>query len=621
MLEIKDFNFSYSNSPVLRGINLNLKKSEILALTGESGAGKTTLALAIMGLLSGQASGSIIYEGRNLLALPQTELWNYRWNKISMVFQDLEGALNPVLTVGKQVMEPMLEHRLLSIEKAKEKTKKLFKYVGLPEGFCSAYPHNLSGGEKQRVLIAMALSNDPEILIFDEPTSAVDAITRLEIIKIIKKASQNKAILLITHDLTTAYQLADRAAVMYAGRIMELGTGKEIFKEPKHPYTRGLLRSYPTLSTTKDLQGIPGKQEIIERGCPFQNRCTQKIADCGKKTPRLKQFGGRQIACLRGGIVSLLEGENIFKKFGETTALKGVDISLAEGETLALVGESGSGKTTLAKCIMGLEKPDGGKIIFQGKETKERNKELYKDLQLVFQNPRECISHRLNVLETVMEPLNIQRIGTFNERKENAKKALKNVELSASDQFLGMYAHHLSGGEIQRIAIARALVLNPRVLIADEPTSSLDASIQAKIVKLLLKLQEEKGLAMIFITHDIALARKISDRIVVLLGGEKVEEGPTGEIFAKPRHPYTRDLLKTAPNFSPETAYLKPPKNRPEGACVYASRCAEAGEICIIKRPAIFKVGMQKVRCHLYSRNEKEVLHAVNTNRNHTVSL
>jgi len=550
MLEIKDLTITYGRNTVIKELNLTVPKGDVLAVIGESGAGKTTLALSLMGLCPGNVEGQIIYQGVDFLSLPEPQRRLLRWNKVSMVFQDLNRSFNPVMTVLEQIMEPMLEHELLSRKEAQKKAYYLLNKVGLAPVKGQMYPHQLSGGEKQRALIAMALTNDPEVLILDEPTAALDGLTKAKICELLKEVFSEKTVVLVTHDLSTAYQLANRVAVLYQGRIMELGLTKDILKNPRHPYTRGLVRSFPTLDATKDLQGIPGFGIEKQEGCVFANICTQRIADCTKIIPKLEKRGEREIACLRGGVVNLLKVEDLTKVYSGVTALKGVSLDIEEGETVAVVGESGSGKTTLALCLMGLEKANQGSIYFQGEKIVKWNKEFYQKVQMIFQNPQDCISHRLNVLETVCEPLVIQKLGTPEERIHKAKKALRDVELPDEDEFLNRYAHHLSGGELQRLAIARALVLEPKLLIADEPTSALDASIQAKIMRLIMDLQEKRGLSILFITHDLALARKVSDRVFVLKDGQVVERGLSTQIFSLPQHPYTRKLLQATANFS-----------------------------------------------------------------------
>ncbi|SMB99653.1 peptide/nickel transport system ATP-binding protein [Thermanaeromonas toyohensis ToBE] len=546
MLVIKDLQVSFGHLTVLKGINLRLEKGEVLAVVGESGAGKTTLGLSIMGLSPGRCTGQILFKGRDILALPEEERCRIRGKEIAMVFQNVEDALHPLYPVVDQVMEAILIHGLKDKEVAQGKAVEILKAVGLRQDRLHTFPHQLSGGEKQRVLLALALANDPEVLILDEPTASLDVITRAEIISLLKRVIRDKIVLLITHDLSTAAKLATRVAVLYGGRVVELGATRSLFTFPRHPYTRGFLRSYPNMTTVKDLQGIPGPPYKPVGGCPFHPRCTQRMEICSQEVPELKGLGDYFLACHRGGIIPLLEIKNLSKSFNGVRAVQEVELTLYEGETLALVGESGSGKTTLALTIMGLLPPDKGEIWLEGQKVLHRDKEFYQRVQMIFQNPQESLSHRMNVLQLVKEPLDVQGWGREEEKVERVKQVLEEVELPTQDFFLHKYPHELSGGEAQRVAIARALVLNPKLLIADEPTSALDASIQAKILKLLLNLQEKRGLAILFITHDIALARKVSDRLAVMKDGSLVEEGPASEVISNPKHPYTRTLLSLA---------------------------------------------------------------------------
>ncbi|ADG82106.1 ABC transporter ATP-binding protein [Thermincola potens] len=548
MLEIRNLSVSFGQTRILKDINMTLTRGECLALIGESGTGKTTLGRSIIGLGDGECTGEILYRGRNLLGLTEREMSEIRWNQIAMVFQNVENALNPLYTILGQVMEPMVEHGLYTRPEAKIRAGELLRRVGISPDFHSFYPHQLSGGQKQRALIAMALANDPELLIMDEPTSALDPITKAEIIKLLQQIGRQHTMLVITHDFSTAATLAQKTAVLYGGRIVELGPTGLILSSPKHPYTRGLLRAYPNMTTTKDLQGIPGRLSRPNRGCPFAPRCTQSMPACSQTCPELIENGGRMVACHLGGIVPLLEVKNVGKSFGRLRAVEKISLTLYEGETVALVGESGSGKTTLARIITGSSEPSEGLIFLNGRPVERRGKDFYRQVQMIYQNPAESISHRQTVLEAVSEPLEIHEVGDRMERREKVKRVLEEVELPATEEFLLTYPHHLSGGEAQRVAIARALILAPKLLIADEPTSALDPSVQAKILKLLLNLQEKKGLSLLFITHDIALARKVSDRIIVLREGRVVEEGPSHRVTSMPKHPYTRSLLAAAPS-------------------------------------------------------------------------
>lgn len=546
LLKIEGLSVSYGKNLVLNGIDLELGAGEALAVIGESGTGKTTLGLSIMRLVEGTVQGIIRFNGKDLLKLTEKEMRPIRWSRIAMVFQSVNNVLNPVHTILSQVAEPIIEHGLSSRKEAQNRAIELLSYFGLPQSCFAAYPHQLSSGEQQRGLIAMALANDPDLLILDEPLSSLDAINRADVGRLLKESATGHIMLVFTHDLATASRLADRMAVLYGGKIVEQGPAQDVLSRPSHPYTRALIRAYPNMTTVKDLQGIRGRMDGAISGCPFHPRCTQAIDICSRETPHLVSSQEHQVACHRGGIVTLLSTRNLTKSFGSLKAVDSVSLHIEGGETLALVGASSSGKTTLAKTIVGLYQPSEGAVYLEGAKVDSWRKDFYQRVQIVFQNPGESLSHRLSVLEVVVEPLDIQGIGTRQEREHKAIQVLGEVELPQSRGFLGKYPHQLSGGEAQRVAIARALVLEPKLLIADEPTTFLDASVQAKILKLLLNLQEQRGLSMLFITHDIALARKVSDRMAIMMGGKIIEEGPSSQIVVAPKQNYTKSLLDTA---------------------------------------------------------------------------
>jgi len=550
MLKLEALQVSYGEKKILNGIDLELQDGESLAVIGESGAGKTTLALSLMRLVDGSVKGKILFNGLDLLSLPEEAITELRGNRIAWAPQNANNTLNPVHTILHQVAEPITEHKLKNRREAGKQASILLSSFGIPVNRFSAYPHQLSGGEQQRVLLAIASANQPELLILDEPISSLDAPARAEVIALLKRINQGCSFIVTTHDISTAAKLADKVAILYAGRIVELGSTEEVLSRPRHPYTRGLIRCYPDMTTGKDLQGIKGVMNRSVSGCAFHPRCTQAIEICRKEVPPLRLIQGRYIACHRGGIIPLLSTKNLSKRFDSLLAVDAVNITIEGGETLALVGESGSGKTTLAKLIMGLIKPTEGEIYLEDNLVNNRGRDFYRQVQMIFQNPGESLSHRLSVLELVRESLDIQEVGTKDERDRLVRQVLREVELPDSEAFLNEYPHHLSGGEMQRVTIARALVLEPRLLIADEPVAFLDSSLQAKILKLLLKLQEQRGLSLLFITHDIAVARKISDRIAVMKDGQIVEQGPATKIITSPGHAYTRKLSQAALDLS-----------------------------------------------------------------------
>ncbi len=553
MLEVSSLTAGYGDREIIRGIDLEVSAGETLAVIGESGTGKTTLGLCLMGLLRERASdahvsGKILLDGVDVGAMGDDELRAVRWTKISMVFQNTGDALNPVHRVIDQVQEPLLEHEICAGARAAQRAREMLRATGLAEDRFAAYPHQLSTGEKQRVLIAMALVCDPKVVILDEPTSSLDAISRIAVSGVLRDLCRDKVCLVITHDLFAAVGLADRIAVLCGGRIVEEAPSRDVLGDPRHPYSRGLIRCYPDMTRGKDLQGIRGRASLSANGCPFFGRCTQAIDVCAEEPPSLRPMNGRTLACHRGGIVPLLTARKLAKRFGGKEILRDLDLTLFEGETLALVGESGSGKTTLAKCMVGLLSPDAGEIRLESERLEGPDPGAARKMQLIFQDPREAISHRMNVLEAVQEPLDVQGIGGPSERRERVKAALRDAELPDDDDFLHRYPHHLSGGELQRVVIARALVLQPKVLIADEPTSALDPSVQAKVMRLLCTVQESRGLSILLITHDIALARKASDRIAILHEGRVMEAGPTSEILSRPSCAHTRALIGSAPH-------------------------------------------------------------------------
>ncbi len=421
MLSIRGLRVTMARTEILRGIDLDIDKGDCLAIIGESGAGKSTLGLSIMGLLSeGAARGEVLLNGRDLFRITEDELRQLRGGEMAMVFQNIEDALDPVQRVGDQIIEAISIHQKRGEKSSCERNlqSRMFRLllaVGLSEEKAVSYPHQLSGGEKQRISIAMALANDPYLLILDEPTASLDAMTKMDIIRLLEEALHSRMALLITHDISLAQRLSNRLAVLYAGRIVETGDTQEIMRNPAHPYTRGLIRSYPAMNRAKDLQGIPGMMSHGLEGCPFHDRCTQRIEICKTEIPLLQEVKGRLVACHRGGIVPLLEVRDLGVSFDSYSALSGVDLTLYEGETLAVVGESGSGKTTLSKAIMGLCQQSSGEVFLEGNKLGKRDVSFYSRVQMIFQNPKESVSHRMTVLDAVLEP-ELMRRGSPEER-------------------------------------------------------------------------------------------------------------------------------------------------------------------------------------------------------------
>jgi len=538
----------------LNKVSFSMEQGENLGIIGESGSGKTTLALSLMGLIGPphQVHGKINVAGKDLILLPEKDKKKLRWKTVAMVFQNSLDVLNPVMKLGHQIVEPLKETEDLSEREASLEAGRLLELVGLEKYWKDAYPHQLSGGMRQRVLLAMALSCSPRLLILDEPTSSLDAISRKDLFEMVRNLQEKIgfSMLVISHDLSAMQELTDKMMVLYGGEILERGFTREIIEEPAHTYTRGLISSSVQVFPYKDLWGIPGEARHDMQGCVFASRCTQALKECCEEKPSLVQVShNRDVACRRGGIVDLLRAEGISKSFKvqHTTiqAVRDISLKVRHGETLALVGRSGSGKSTLAQILAGFLPPDKGEVIFNNRTVKSNWPACEEGgIQLVLQDPFSSLSHRFTVEDALLEPLQVNKIGSSEERKRRIKAALKGVQLPADDSFLKRHCSSLSGGQRQRVAIARALVMKPKLLLADEITSMLDVSTQANLLRLLKGLQNSSGFAMVFITHDLQLARKISERIIVLHHGEIAEEGSSSYVTERSCCCHTRELME-----------------------------------------------------------------------------
>lgn len=562
MLSVENFSVAYPPKkrplPAVTGVDLSLESGTRLGIIGESGCGKTTLALGIMGLLSqADVSGRVMFGGRELTGMSERELRKVRWRKIAMVFQNSLETLNPVITLEEQLTEPLITHLDLGAAKAREQVKEMFAATGLETKWLSGYPHQLSGGMRQRALIAMALACRPELLIVDEPTTSLDPDNRLAVLDLLDDL-QNRlgfAMIMISHNLPAICRLTDRVMTLYGGRIVEEGNSIDVLRHPLHPYTRGLINASADLFPYKDLWGIPGDPPRPERvsGCGFAPRCCQAGSECNKQVPQLIGLDeDRRVACHKGGIETVLAAENIAKRYaiGKThiEALRGVNLYVRRGEVVALVGKSGSGKSTLAKILVRTSMADSGIVSFLGKPVHSHEATaVIGGVQLVYQDPVEAVSHRLTVVEAVREPLDIIGAGDRKTRNRLAIDCLGAMHLPISEEFLGRTCHSLSGGQRQRVAIARGLVTKPALLIADEVTSMLDPSTQAVILRELKGEQHRRGFSMLFISHDLHLARKIADRVYVLDHGLIVEEGAVFEVFIDQPAP-SEHLLEATKN-------------------------------------------------------------------------
>jgi microcin C transport system ATP-binding protein len=534
LLEVRDLAVSFEDGggrrvDAVRGVSFALDRGETLALVGESGSGKSVTALSVLQLLPPTAhhpSGSIRFDGRELIAAPEPVLRAVRGDRAAMIFQEPMTSLNPLHRVERQVGEILRLHRPLSDAAARARAVELLGWVGLdePERRLSAFPHELSGGQRQRVMIAMALANEPDLLIADEPTTALDVTIQAQILALLRdlRARLGMALLLITHDLGVVRRMADRVCVMRGGAVVEQGPAQQIFGAPQHPYTKHLLAAEP--------KGEPAPP-------PADAPVVLEARDVRVWFP------------VRRGVLR--------RTVGHVKAVDGVSLAVRAGETLGIVGESGSGKTTLALGLLRLERSQGS-IVFRGRELQglrfAETRPLRRAMQMVFQDPFASLSPRLPVGRIVGEGLEIHRIGDAAERERRVAEVLEEVGLDPETRH--RYPHEFSGGQRQRIAIARAMVLRPELVVLDEPTSALDVSVQAQIVDLLRALQDRHELAYLFISHDLRVVRAMSHQVLVMRAGRVVEQGPSEQVFAEPREAYTRALLAAAFDLevaSPET--------------------------------------------------------------------
>ncbi len=558
ILEVKDLRLEFRSNKqwreVVKGVNFSLKKGETLAIVGESGSGKSVSVLSIMGLLDKNSSkitsGQAIFDGKtNLLKLKEKEQREFRGKRIAMIFQEPMTSLNPVKRCGSQVEEMILQHEKCSKSQAKVKTLSLFEEVLLPQPqrIYKAYPHELSGGQKQRVMIAMAISCNPDILIADEPTTALDVSVQKAVLDLIKTVQQKygMGVLFISHDLGIVNRIADRIAVIYQGEIVETGSKDSVFLNPQNPYTKGLIACRPPLDKRpKRLPTVAdymrGEKKEIEN-VSFEQRAERHSAIYNEE-PILQVKDLRVEYVVNKSVFGI--NKKIFK------AVDGVEFDLYRGETLGLVGESGCGKTTLGRAIMSLVYSTGGEVIFQGERLKKNDKTALKrwrkDVQIIFQDPYSSLNPRITIGEAIGEPLKTYNIEPNGEkRRAKVEEIMEKVGLDRS--FYSRYPHEFSGGQRQRVGIARALVLQPKIVICDESVSALDVSVQAQVLNLLSDLKEELGLTYIFISHDLAVVKYFSDRMIVMRKGKVIQIGEADRVYAEPQDSYTKTLIDSIP--------------------------------------------------------------------------
>ncbi|MEO3761316.1 ABC transporter ATP-binding protein [Mycobacterium sp. B14F4] len=602
LLEVRDLTVAFPTDAAsvhaVRGMSFDVSEREVVALVGESGAGKSASAMAVVGLLPeyAEVSGSIRLHGDELIGLSDQRMSAIRGKTIGTVFQDPMSALTPVYTVGDQIAEAIRIHqRGVGKQAALARAVELLELVGIaqPDRRARSFPHELSGGERQRVVIAIAIANDPDLLICDEPTTALDVTVQAQILEVLKTARDvtGAGVLIITHDLGVVAEFADRALVMYAGAAVEVGPVATLYADRRMPYTVGLLGSVPRLDAEQGarlvpIPGAPPSMAALPPGCPFAPRCPLAIDDCRADEPELLPMGpAHGAACIRTEQVvgrsaadiygvstappdtpdtsdapvvlrvrdlartyKLTKGVVIRRQVGEVRAVDGVSFELQQGRTLGIVGESGSGKSTTLHEILGLTAPQSGSIEVLGRDVasldRQARRELRGDVQVVFQDPVASLDPRLPVFDVLSEPLQANGFDK-NHIQGRVAELLEIVGLGRADA--ARYPAEFSGGQKQRIGIARALALQPKILALDEPVSALDVSIQAGIINLLLDLQQQFGLSYLFVSHDLSVVRHLAHRVAVMYKGSIVEQGDGDQVFSNPRHDYTRRLLAAVP--------------------------------------------------------------------------
>ena len=657
LLEVRDLKTCFDSEQgevrAVDGVSFHIGRGETLAIVGESGSGKSVTSLSIMRLITGSgriAGGSILLNGDNLLAKSEAGMRRIRGNDISMIFQEPMTSLNPVFTVGSQIAETIALHKRIGSAAVRRQSIEMLELVGIPEPArrFNAFPHQMSGGMRQRVMIAMALSCSPKLLIADEPTTALDVTIQAQILDLMRRLQKEfgMSILFITHDLGVVAEVADRVVVMYAGRAVETATVTDLFENPRMPYTIGLLNSVPRVDREAfrqhRLRAIPGNVPNpidLPSGCAFHPRCRFAVEACGREVPRLEDTGnGHMVRCLRSSEIALivsaphdawtvqatgagtgpaatarrlLEVKNLSVSFpirgglasrviGRVQAVCDISFDIAAGEVVGLVGESGSGKTTAGQALLRLVEPTGGKVMFDGIDVGALDRSGLRDLrrrmQIIFQDPFASLNPRMTVEEIVGEAFAIHKLERGPNRRARIAEILQSVGLSSDH--MRRYPHEFSGGQRQRIGIARALAVRPQFIVADEPVSALDVSIQAQVVNLLQDLKQQLGLTLLFIAHDLGVVEYLCDRVIVMYLGRIMEVAPARRLYASPAHPYTEALLSGVPIPDPMIKRqriildgdIPSPINPPSG-CVFRTRCRLATAECAEVIPPLKEVG------------------------------
>lgn len=650
LLKVEDLRLAYQTErgvvTAVDGLNFEIRRNEALVLLGESGCGKSSLAKALLRVLPRNVyhySGRVLLDGVDIMALnPEHFRRDVQWLRISLVMQASMNALNPVVRVGEQVAEPLWVHRGWSRNKAMARAGEVFELVGVSGDFLKRYPFELSGGMRQRVVLAMALVAEPELVIMDEPTSALDVLTQAGIMNRLKRIKRElgTSFMLITHDVATSSEIADRVALMYAGQIVELSSAAQFFAKPAHPYGKLLMDSVPRLHQTRQPDHIPGQPPnlmLLPSGCRFADRCPARFDHCDENPVPIALSERNEVRCwlyadrtetdkprgLHNTPTPVLETRPLSKEVlvsaqdlhtwfelkqwgfiraGYVRAVNSVNFHLYRGEAVAFVGESGCGKSSLARTLLGLHKPTQGEVVFEGRHMHDLNKHELKQYRArvgyVQQDPFGALPPFMTIRRALSEPLIIHGVSDSKEREARIRAALEEVRLSPADDYLPKFPHMLSGGQQQRVVIARSLILQPAMIIADEPVSMLDASVRVEILRLLRTIQSKRELTLAFITHDLSTVRHFADRIFVMYGGRIVEAAVVDDLLDFPQHPYTQALLAATSDPDAENASQErelpggepPSLLHPPPGCNFHPRCPHAIKgLCDVEEPPEFE--------------------------------